>query len=1055
MDSKKYQQDASRYANSDGDMRGDSRIKPELYGFFLFFCALLLLVSLLSYDARDPSMNHVVRGVQNIHNWAGLFGAYLSGFLVDFFGFGAYMPFVLLCITAGRLCVRRPAWAWWRWCAFILMLLCMSVGGAAWGIGLGEVRHGGLCGGILFNASVHVFSNIGSTLIWGFVFMLMLQLLFGFSWPQLARSLALHLKEAMEDLERSSNSPAGTGHDFADDAASYYEDYPQRGTHEGAFTPSGSLYQGTARADMPAGSASFPSTAHGAAETSPLAAQRVEIHSPADDYEAHYAGDQYADERDSDDRYSGGYDEPYNDRTDAGAYSVDNFPAEHIPDSHTVGSKAASGFSLKKMFGFLGAGKSSGSSSNGSSGYANGGSADRNEQVANVKTSKKSTAKLPAIGSLDGDEENLPPIFSSSMRYVHEDDENFEENSAGCTSETAAFMPDNHLGGSQNTTPASNISGGAGSAHSQLAPAVNNASTASNVQAQQLIAPQVPEQASQAHAQPKAQPSAQTVAPHFEQAQGSHAASSSTTTAPAEAHRAEAPVAAPEIVCPVTAPATSAAPSTKSSEPAPVAGQRQRAKLPPLDLLSPSKSVADKASREVLEAKGQALMNCLKDFSIQAELVRITPGPVVTTFEIRPAPGVKSSKIAGLSDDLAMSLKAVAVRIQAPIPGTDTIGIEVPNDKRETVDLRELLASPLFRREESLLTLALGKDSSGIPQTADLAKMPHMLVAGATGAGKSVFINSVLLSFLYKARPDEVRLLLVDPKRIEMAVYADIPHLVHPIVTDMALAKSALEWAVAEMDRRYQDIGRLGVRNVASYNAKLAEMGANRPAELHDLAPMPYLVVIIDELADLMLTAGKDVETSIVRLAQLARAAGIHLIIATQRPSVDIITGLIKANFPCRISFQVTSKHDSRTILDTVGAEHLLGLGDMLFKPAGGRFKRMHGAFVSDDDVAAVADYWRRQQKPDYRVDFSEWASEAEAAGSSSGSGAGASNADKDRDEMYYEAVEFVRQQGKASISLIQRRFRIGFNKAARFIEQMEEDGIIGPADGSKPRIVR
>jgi S-DNA-T family DNA segregation ATPase FtsK/SpoIIIE len=315
-----------------------------------------------------------------------------------------------------------------------------------------------------------------------------------------------------------------------------------------------------------------------------------------------------------------------------------------------------------------------------------------------------------------------------------------------------------------------------------------------------------------------------------------------------------------------------------------------------------------------------------------------------------------------------------------------------------------------------------------------------------------VGINSIILSLIYKARPHEVKLLLVDPKRVEMAVYADLPHLVHPVVTEMALAKSALEWAVAEMERRYNAIAKASVRNIMDYNVKVAAFGDNPPPGMEDLTFLPYLVIIIDELADLMLVGAKEVETSIVRLAQLARAAGIHLILATQRPSVDVVTGLIKANFPCRIAFQVTSKHDSRTILDTVGAEHLLGKGDMLFKPAGGKFQRMHSPFVSDKSVSAVVDYWRSRQEPDYRIDFTDWS--ADGGGSFSAGGGSNSGGDISLDPLYNEAVEFVRLQGKASISLIQRKFRIGFNKAARFVEQMEQDGIIGPADGSRPRMI-
>ena len=480
----------------------------------------------------------------------------------------------------------------------------------------------------------------------------------------------------------------------------------------------------------------------------------------------------------------------------------------------------------------------------------------------------------------------------------------------------------------------------------------------------------------------------------------------------------------------------------------------KKVSLPVLDLFSSNDDDIETTPREVLETKGRLVMECLEDFNVQGELQRITPGPIVTMFEVKPAPGVKVSKIANLSNDIAMALSAVAVRIQAPIPGKDSVGIEIPNEIRELVSLKELFASDSFVRSKDPLTLAVGKDISGTPFSADLAKMPHLLVAGATGQGKSVFINSVLMSLLFKTTPDSLQLLLIDPKRIELAVYADLPHLVHPVVTDMSQAKNALDWAVHEMDRRYEAMSRMGVRNVISYNTKLKQMGDEKPENLVDLQPIPYLVIIIDELADLMLTAAKEVEISIVRLAQLARAAGIHLILATQRPSVDVVTGLIKANFPCRISFQVTGKHDSRTILDTVGAEHLLGKGDMLFKPGGGRITRMHGAFVSDDDVVSVVSHWKKQLPPSYKVDFVEWATEG--AGNVSGSmngGANGNNGTPD-DPLYGECVAFVIENGKASISLIQRRFRIGFNKAARFVEQMEQDGIVGPADGSKPRTV-
>ncbi len=474
-----------------------------------------------------------------------------------------------------------------------------------------------------------------------------------------------------------------------------------------------------------------------------------------------------------------------------------------------------------------------------------------------------------------------------------------------------------------------------------------------------------------------------------------------------------------------------------------------RSKLPGLSLLTPVKSAEDDIPHAALKLQAEALVSCLADFGVEGQVQNIMPGPVITMFELKPAPGVKISKIANLSDDLALALKAHAVRIEAPIPGKDTVGIEIPSHKRQTVNLLDVLAAPVFKNDKSLLTMALGKDISGQPRVADLARMPHLLVAGATGAGKSVCLNSILLSFLFRAKPEQVKLLLIDPKRIELAAYSDLPHLIHPVVTDMSLAKNALDWCVREMDERYEAMAKLQVRNIQGYNEKLEKMKGKDdklPYDIQELEHMPYLVLIIDELADLMLTAGKEVEISIVRLAQLARAAGIHMILATQRPSVDVVTGLIKANFPCRISFQVTSKHDSRTILDQVGAEYLLGKGDMLFKPSGGRLQRMHGAFVSDADVNSVVEYWRAQQKPDYKLDFAELESSDGGPNGQAGDLAG--------DSVYQDAVEFVMSQGKASISLLQRRFRIGFNRSARYIEQMEADGIIGPADGSKPRQV-
>lgn len=501
-------------------------------------------------------------------------------------------------------------------------------------------------------------------------------------------------------------------------------------------------------------------------------------------------------------------------------------------------------------------------------------------------------------------------------------------------------------------------------------------------------------------------------------------------------------------------PARSVPKPTSKSAPKPKATTRSTANalasngdLPSTGLLADPPAQKSSQTSEVLQPLADRLKECLNDFNVQGEIQQVVPGPVVTMFEFKPAPGIKVSKIENLTDDIALALKAESVRIEAPIPGKDSVGIEIPNIDREMVFLRKVLESKEFTGSKSPLTLALGKDIHGATRVADLAKMPHLLVAGATGAGKSVGINGFLLSLLFKAGPEDVKLLLVDPKRIELAPYAELPHLVHPVVTDMNLAKSALEWAVFEMDCRYEKMAQLGVRNIEGYNKKLKELGEPLPEQFENMKPMPYLVIIIDELADLMMTAAKEVEQYIVRLAQLARAAGIHMVLATQRPSVDVVTGLIKANFPTRISFFVTSRFDSRTILDAVGAERLLGKGDMLFKPSGGKLKRMHGAYVDETEIAHVVDFWKNTVPQEFDLDFSDWKQE-------SGNGAASGGVGESDDPVYNEAVQFVLSQGKASISLLQRRFRIGFNRAARFIEQMEMDGILGPQEGSKPRKV-
>jgi len=421
------------------------------------------------------------------------------------------------------------------------------------------------------------------------------------------------------------------------------------------------------------------------------------------------------------------------------------------------------------------------------------------------------------------------------------------------------------------------------------------------------------------------------------------------------------------------------------------------------------------------------------------------PKPQNWRFELEPAPGVKISKVTNLQDDLALALKALSIRIVAPVPGKAVIGIEVPNPRRQVVALREILSEAVYQKSTSRLTIALGKDIMGLPVVTDLARMPHLLIAGATGSGKSVGLNAMILSILYKATPEEVRFLLIDPKRIELSTYEGIPHLLHPVVVHPKEATTALHWTVMEMERRYALLSELAVRNIDNYNQKVRTL---KPAPGHTKEelprPLPYIVVVIDELADLMLVSSRDTEEYLIRLAQKARAAGIHLLVATQRPSVDVITGLIKANFPTRVSFQVSSKADSRVILDTVGAERLLGRGDMLFIPPGtSRLKRIHGAFVSEDEVVRVVDFLKSQAEPEFETGITEMQAkelEAEELG--------------EKDEKYEEAVSLVAETRNASISMLQRRLRIGYNRAARIIEIMEKEGLVGPSDGVKPREV-
>jgi len=490
------------------------------------------------------------------------------------------------------------------------------------------------------------------------------------------------------------------------------------------------------------------------------------------------------------------------------------------------------------------------------------------------------------------------------------------------------------------------------------------------------------------------------------------------------------------------------APAPLRQEPLPFADGRGEGpyKLPDLDLLARGPESSPNLDRDALIRNSQILEKKLADFAVLGRVVKVHPGPVITMYEFEPAPGVKVSRIVNLSDDLALALRAISVRIVAPIPGKNVVGIEVPNVERDVVVIRDVIAHASFQETEARIPIALGKDIFGNPITADLASTPHLLVAGATGTGKSVFLNALLCSILMRSTPEDVKLLLVDPKMLEFSLYQGIPHLIAEVVTNPKRAAAALLGVVNKMEERYLLMSKRGVRNIEQYNKAIAkDLATHRPKADDEIVPkkLPFIVVVIDELADLMIVAARDVEESLMRLAQMARAAGIHLVLATQRPSVDVLTGIIKANFPSRISFQVSSRTDSRTILDANGAERLLGMGDLLYVPPGSaKLERIHGPFISEKEVEAVTEWVRQQGSPEFDPTLIRLNQESEKT----------EERGEELDELFDQAVEVVARNRIASISFVQRKLKIGYNRSARILEQMEADGIVGPQEGTKPR---
>jgi S-DNA-T family DNA segregation ATPase FtsK/SpoIIIE len=491
------------------------------------------------------------------------------------------------------------------------------------------------------------------------------------------------------------------------------------------------------------------------------------------------------------------------------------------------------------------------------------------------------------------------------------------------------------------------------------------------------------------------------------------------------------------------------APRPARQESLPFAGARGPFRIPDLDMLARGSDDSGQLDREMLIKNSRILEKKLADFTVEGKVVKVHPGPVITMYEFEPAPGIKVSRIVNLADDLALALRALSVRIVAPIPGKSVVGIEVPNAQREVVLLRDLLAHASYFEPDSKLTMALGKDIFGNPVTTDLTRMPHLLVAGATGTGKSVFLNALLCSIFFKATPEEVKLLLIDPKLLEFSIYEGIPHLIAEVVTNPKRAAAALMGVVVRMEERYRLMAEVGVRNIDQYNRLIArEAGRGTARDDEDAParrPLPFIVVVIDELADLMIVSARDVEESLTRLAQMARAAGIHLVLATQRPSVDVITGIIKANFPARISFQVSSRTDSRTVLDANGAERLLGMGDMLFLPPGtSKLERIHGPYISEKEVERLATFLRGQGPPEYDSTLLRLKEESERK----------EELGEEYDELYDEAVALVARHRVASISFVQRKLKIGYNRAARIVEQMEGEGVVGPQEGARARDV-
>ncbi len=1005
------------------------RLLRELFGLLFLFCGLLMLLSLWSYDIADPTFNHVTSSPA-IRNAAGLYGAYLAGFFAEWFGTTSFLLALLLLAVGAGLVSRWPSVKWFRWIGFLLFYVCTLAFFSAVGIKFQGMEGGGLAGKRICELSYRFFSPYGSALLFFFAFLMAIELSFNvsllallgrfFPWllrrlPSFGETFDPPWTKVLEKLKRIS-LPSLSGKALLEKLKLKKKERPRptldilSHPEEGMAPPPPDTDPeellpdpgDTPEAGQSDGQGELPSLEENSAPTSPEKADASEGGEFVLEIEGDSTPPAAEDTRESlqtvlesadkaQDEKEEAQDEKEETQDEKQEAQVEKQEAQVEKEEAQVEKEEAQVEKEETQ--------------------------DEKQEAHDEKEEAQERQETAPSAPADAVMNNAPAPFRApdTERAKPEETALREEKESSLSS--AAPMPQKPEEGvtsSFENTPFPNAR--------IIRPAEQPSRSASRADF----------------------PNARIIQPAPGRGQDSVPAQEKPFPRDAKDASMNAPEKTP--------------PALPSKNVLP---------LPPLDLLAPlpSSALQERPDSALLERQGEAVIACLRSFNVHATLARITPGPVITMFEVRPAPGVKATRITNLADDLAMSLKAAAVRMQAPVPGTDTVGVEVPNPKRSMVYFREIVEDEGFRGASSLLNVALGKDTGGRPFSTDLARMPHLLVAGATGQGKSVCLNAILLSLLCRARPDEVQLILVDPKRVEFSMYADLPHLVHPVVTDMDLTKNALLWAIDEMDRRLSLFYKVQVRNITGYNERQARLrkavasGDPPPVdaetgEPEDLANMPFLVIVVDELADLMMIKRKDVEGSIVRLAQMARAAGIHLIIATQRPSVDVVTGLIKVNFPCRIAFKVTSSQDSRTILDSVGAEKLLGMGDMLFKSSTGLLKRIHGAFVSDSEVSALVDYWKKLQKPTYKVDFSEFGAD-ENEEESELPQSGARGNDIVDDPIYAEAIQFALENGKISISLLQRQFRIGFNRAARFVDQMERDGILSESNGSsRPRSV-